>query len=113
MAATARPDLVDLALLRPGRVDKAVYCNFPSEGERSEIIKVYLRKFNFKTESSESELSDWVKSLASKTKNFTSADLKGLVQNTQLEKMSSVIKQIPSDSKEEEPDFSINEQDID
>jgi peroxin-1 len=37
MAATSRPDLVDVALLRPGRVDKSVYCGFPNEEERSEI----------------------------------------------------------------------------
>jgi len=49
MAATARPDLVDVALLRPGRVDKAVFCSFPDEMERQEILKVYLKKFNFKS----------------------------------------------------------------
>jgi SpoVK/Ycf46/Vps4 family AAA+-type ATPase len=54
-------------------------------------------------------LNDWVHKIASKTKNFTSADLKGLIQNAQLEKMSSVIKQITNDSEETEPDFSISE----
>ena len=34
MAATSRPDLVDVALLRPGRVDKSVYCGFPDFEER-------------------------------------------------------------------------------
>lgn len=48
MAATSRPDLVDVALLRPGRVDKAVYCGFPDRQERKEILEVYLRKMNFK-----------------------------------------------------------------
>lgn len=45
MAATSRPDLVDVALLRPGRIDKSVYCGFPDEIERREILQVYLRKF--------------------------------------------------------------------
>ena len=50
MAATSRPDMVDVALLRPGRIDKSVYCDFPDEYERQEILKVYLRKMNFDEE---------------------------------------------------------------
>jgi peroxin-1 len=45
MAATSRPDLVDVALLRPGRIDKSVYCGFPEEYERKHILEVYLKKF--------------------------------------------------------------------
>ena len=63
MAATSRPDLVDVALLRPGRIDKAVFCSFPSEEERKSIASIYLKKFNFEGEPEESFLS----SLASKT----------------------------------------------
>lgn len=80
MAATSRPDLVDVALLRPGRVDKAVYCGFPNKEERSEIINVYLKKFSFKPQNEDS-IDDFVNSVSDKTKNFTSADLKGLIQN--------------------------------
>ena len=47
MAATSRPDLVDVALLRPGRLDKAVYCSMPNVTEREQILRVYFKKFGF------------------------------------------------------------------
>ena len=56
MAATSRPDLVDVALLRPGRIDKAVKCNFPDLEDRKEIIKIYLKKFNFNEQLTKTEL---------------------------------------------------------
>lgn len=34
LAATSRPDLVDAALLRPGRLDRLVYCGVPDVAER-------------------------------------------------------------------------------
>ena len=83
MAATSRPDLVDVALLRPGRIDKAVYCGFPEEEERREIAEVYLRKFNFHGDVE--ECSKWI---AGESEGFTSADIKGLVQNALLARMS-------------------------
>jgi len=86
---------------------------------------VYLNKFNFKPSfaaDEEEKLQEFVDHVASKTHNFTSADLKGLIQNTQLEKMSLKIKEesakpkkIDADAnpgEEEDPDFSIDEQDI-
>lgn len=74
MAATSRPDLVDVALLRPGRIDKSVYCGFPSREEREEIVMVNMRKFNY-TQSMDSE---FVRFLSERTEGFTSADIKGL-----------------------------------
>eukprot|EP00347_Sterkiella_histriomuscorum_P013019 403366324 len=112
MAATSRPDLVDVALLRPGRVDKSVYCGFPLLEERKEIINVYLRKFNFKPKDPEN-VEKFVDYIASRTENFTSADIKGLVQNSQLGKMSKILKESEgSNQQDEDPDFSINEEDI-
>jgi peroxin-1 len=42
MGATSRPDLIDPALLRPGRLDRQLYCGFPSGPERAQILQVCL-----------------------------------------------------------------------
>ena len=39
LAATSRPDLVDPALLRPGRLDRMLACPFPTREERLEILR--------------------------------------------------------------------------
>uniref|UniRef100_A0A4X2LVQ2 Peroxisomal ATPase PEX1 n=1 Tax=Vombatus ursinus TaxID=29139 RepID=A0A4X2LVQ2_VOMUR len=78
LAATSRPDLIDPALLRPGRLDKCVYCPPPDEISRLEILKVL---------SGSLPLTDDVdlEHLASVTGSFTGADLKALLYNAQLE----------------------------
>lgn len=38
IAATSRPDLIDAALLRPGRLDRLLYCGFPTPMERHKIL---------------------------------------------------------------------------
>ncbi|WP_431160587.1 ATP-dependent zinc metalloprotease FtsH [Flagellimonas beolgyonensis] len=43
LAATNRPDMLDKALLRPGRFDRHIYLELPSQAERMEIFKVHLR----------------------------------------------------------------------
>ncbi|CAK7356597.1 unnamed protein product [Dovyalis caffra] len=43
-AATSRPDLLDAALLRPGRLDRLLFCDFPSRQERLDILAVLSRK---------------------------------------------------------------------
>lgn len=43
IAATNRPDRVDSALMRPGRLDPAIYIPLPAEGDRVEIFKVHMR----------------------------------------------------------------------
>ncbi len=111
MAATSRPDLVDVALLRPGRIDKSVYCGFPDDIERREILQVYLNKFQYQPTQGEDDFLDW---LVSTTDGFTSADLKGLIQNAQLAKMSEVLKHEENNdrSDENEVDFRISQHDV-
>jgi peroxin-1 len=44
IAASNRPDLIDNALLRPGRLDRLIYCGFPNEGERREVLRALFSK---------------------------------------------------------------------
>ncbi|CAL5227564.1 g10557 [Coccomyxa viridis] len=44
IGATNRPDIIDSALLRPGRLDQLIYIPLPDEGSRRQIFKAVLRK---------------------------------------------------------------------
>jgi len=44
IAATNRPDMIDPAMCRPGRLDKLLYVDLPSPGERVEILRTMLKK---------------------------------------------------------------------
>jgi len=44
IAATNRPDIIDPALLRPGRFDKLLYVPPPDVNARKEILKIHLKK---------------------------------------------------------------------
>jgi SpoVK/Ycf46/Vps4 family AAA+-type ATPase len=44
VAATNRPDMLDAALLRPGRIDRKVYVPPPDEGSRKQIFDLELKK---------------------------------------------------------------------
>lgn len=44
IAHVCRPDIIDSALLRPGRLDQLIYIPLPDEGSRTQIFKAVLRK---------------------------------------------------------------------
>ncbi|KAL5773626.1 hypothetical protein ACOSQ2_013550 [Xanthoceras sorbifolium] len=76
-AATSRPDLLDAALLRPGRLDRLLFCDFPSPRERLDILKVLSRKLPL---ASDVELD----AIAHMTEGFSGADLQALLSDAQL-----------------------------
>ncbi|MBQ7173596.1 MAG: ATP-dependent zinc metalloprotease FtsH [Clostridia bacterium] len=77
MAATNRPDILDPALLRPGRFDRQVTVNYPDLKGREEILKVHARK-----KPMESTV-DFHK-IAQTTVGFTGADLANLLNEAAL-----------------------------
>ncbi|XP_047960432.1 peroxisome biogenesis protein 1 isoform X1 [Salvia hispanica] len=77
-AATSRPDLLDAALLRPGRLDRLLFCDFPSHQERQEILKVLSRKLPMDGDVD-------LEQVARMTEGFSGADLQALLSDTQLE----------------------------
>lgn len=79
LAATSRPDLIDLALLRPGRFDQVVYCPMPTEDERREILLALSAKLPIDVNSI--PFNQLVKS----TENFSGADIQALLYNAYLE----------------------------
>ncbi|TAK96677.1 ATP-dependent zinc metalloprotease FtsH [Patescibacteria group bacterium] len=71
MAATNRPDVLDPALLRPGRFDRRVVLDLPDISEREDILKIHSKN---KALESNVEL----RSLAERTPGFSGADLANL-----------------------------------
>ena len=77
LAATNRQDILDPALLRPGRFDRQVYVGRPDMKGREEILKVHARK---KPLAEDVDL----KEIARETTGFTGADLENLMNEAAL-----------------------------
>jgi cell division protease FtsH len=77
LAATNRPDVLDPALLRPGRFDRQVIIHPPDHSGRVEILKVHTRKVPLAKDADLSQL-------ASATPGMTGADLANLVNEAAL-----------------------------
>ncbi|MBE6553860.1 MAG: ATP-dependent zinc metalloprotease FtsH [Ruminococcaceae bacterium] len=77
MAATNRPDILDPALLRPGRFDRQITVNYPDMKGREEILKVHARNKPL-----ESDVD--FRRVAQSTVGFTGADLANLLNEAAL-----------------------------
>jgi cell division protease FtsH len=77
LAATNRPDILDPALLRPGRFDRQVFVDRPDVNEREAVLRVHVKN---KPISKEIDL----RVIAKSTPGFTAADLENLVNEAAL-----------------------------
>jgi transitional endoplasmic reticulum ATPase len=78
VGATNVPNLIDPAVLRPGRFDKIIYMPLPDFNGRKEIFKIYLKKLPVSKEVNLDEL-------AKMTERFSGADIKSLCDNVAQE----------------------------
>lgn len=77
IAATNRPDILDNALLRPGRFDRQIYINAPDVKGREQILEVHAKNKKLDKDVD-------LKILAKRTPGFTGADLQNLLNEAAL-----------------------------
>ncbi|GKS61699.1 ATPase AAA [Candidatus Nitrosocosmicus sp.] len=94
IAATNRPDIIDPALLRPGRFDRILYVSPPDRESRLQILKIHTKK---KPLSEDVNVED----LADKTDGYTGADIASLASAAVMLALREHITKYP-DSKEAE-----------
>ena len=79
IAATNRPDIIDPAMLRPGRLDKLLYVPLPSKEDRLSILQTITQELPI-----EKDKSINLEEINEKTDGFSGADIAALVRETQL-----------------------------
>ena len=87
LAATSRPDLIDPALLRPGRLDKSLLCDIPNEEDRLDILRALSKKLKMSDDVLDIGLSE----VAKRTEGYSGADLQAVVYNAHLEAIHAVL----------------------
>jgi cell division protease FtsH len=88
LAATNRPDVLDPALLRPGRFDRRVVLDLPDMEERNEIMKIHSKG---KPMAKDVDL----KKVAVRTPGFSGADLENLLNEAAILSAQQDLKEIP------------------
>lgn len=78
IAATNRPQKIDAALIRPGRLYPAIYIPLPTENDRREIFKVHMRPLKLKLDKPSDQIAA---DLAKRTKGYSGAEIAAVCQN--------------------------------
>lgn len=73
IAATNRPDIIDPAMLRPGRLETLLFVNLPGPSERAEILQTLVRNLPI-------EFNDQMRALAESCEGYSGADIGSLLR---------------------------------
>ena len=86
LAATSRPDLIDPALLRPGRLDKCLMCDLPNLTDRTDILQALSKKLHISRSVLDgSDVHESLVEVARRTEGYSGADLQAVIYNAHLE----------------------------
>ncbi|XP_018312239.1 spermatogenesis-associated protein 5 isoform X2 [Mycetomoellerius zeteki] len=88
VAATNRPDKIDKALLRPGRLDRIIYVGLPDENTRREIFEIKLRRMNIAKEEVD------IEHLVSETEGYTGAEIQAICHEAAMKALEEDINAI-------------------
>lgn len=92
LAATSRPDLIDPALLRPGRLDKSLICDLPSLDDRLDILRALSKKLKLDPSIlSSSPTHQTLYEVAHRTDGYSGADLQAVIYNAHLEAIHDIL----------------------
>ena len=85
ISATNRPDIIDKALLRPGRIDRLIYISPPGKKEREKIFKIHLK---------DKPLTDDIdiSMLAERTENYVGADIEAICREATILALREIVK---------------------
>jgi cell division protease FtsH len=97
MAATNRPDILDPALVRPGRFDRRITLDLPQKKARKEILEIHAAKIRMSPDVD-------LENMADMTVGFSGADLENLVNEAALLAARKKKKQVENDDFEESRD---------
>jgi transitional endoplasmic reticulum ATPase len=92
LAATNRPDMLDDALLRPGRLERHIYVPAPDAESRKKIFEVYLGGETGDILAKDVDIEELVK----KTEGYVGADIEALVREAKMAAMRDFIVQMGS-----------------
>lgn len=90
LAATSRPDLIDPALLRPGRLDKSLICDLPNEDDRLDILRVLGKKLKISPDIKKRPGRTFAE-IARRTEGYSGADLQAVIYNAHLEAIHDIL----------------------
>jgi ribosome biogenesis ATPase len=101
IGATNRPDMIDPAMVRPGRLDKLLYVDLPSPSERFEVLKTHTKRTPIDASTYE-EISSIVTSTA--CDGYSGADIAALVREASALALKSVFSNLSTDGTDEPMD---------
>ncbi|WPH03809.1 Hypothetical protein R9X50_00669200 [Acrodontium crateriforme] len=93
LAATSRPDLIDPALLRPGRLDKSLICDMPDLDDRIDILRAVSAKLKVdpSISAADGDSETGIVAVARRTQGYSGADLQAVMYNAHLEAIQDVL----------------------